>query len=72
MPTPAPLVVTGAALDVHTHLGSQLLAGLLAGDGTPAATADDLIARLDEANVQRAIVLAAGYIGLPDDSNMGP
>jgi uncharacterized protein len=70
MPTPAPLVVTGAALDVHTHLGSQLLASLLVGDGTPAATADDLIARLDEANVQRAIVLAAGYIGLPNDSIM--
>jgi predicted TIM-barrel fold metal-dependent hydrolase len=69
VPTVTPLVATGAAIDVHTHLASQLLADLY---GATAATAEDLVARLDEANVQRAVVLAPGYFGLPDDSNMAP
>jgi predicted TIM-barrel fold metal-dependent hydrolase len=70
VPTVTPLVATGAAIDVHTHLASQVLADLYG--GAPAATADDLIAHLDEANVQRAVVLSPGYFGLPDDSNMAP
>ena len=69
---PAPLVATGAAIDVHTHVMSQALTDGLTGGGVPASTADDLIARLDEANVQQAVVLALGYWGLPDDSNMAP
>ena len=68
----APLVATGAAIDVHTHLMSQPLTDVLTGGGVPASTADDLIARLDEANVQRAVVLSLGYWDLPDDSNMAP
>ena len=69
---PAPLVATGAAIDVHTHVMSQPLTDGVFGGGMPASTADDLIARLDEANVQQAVVLAMGYWGLPDDSNMAP
>jgi predicted TIM-barrel fold metal-dependent hydrolase len=72
VPTVTPLVATGAAIDVHTHLASQLLADLFTGGSEPAATAEDLIAHLDEANVQKAVVLSPGYMGLPDDSNMAP
>lgn len=38
----------------------------------PGSTAEDLIDRLDEANVEKAVVLSLGYFDLPDDSNMGP
>lgn len=66
------LEISGAAIDVHTHLMSQALTDGLTGGGVPASTADDLIARLDEANVQKAVVLSLGYWGLLDDSNMAP
>jgi hypothetical protein len=55
------LNATGAALDVHTHIASQLLVDMLTGGGVPAAGADDLVKKLDEANVKRAIVLSAAY-----------
>jgi predicted TIM-barrel fold metal-dependent hydrolase len=71
-PLVTPLVATGAAIDVHMHLASQALADLYIGGGVPAPTADGLIALLDEANVRKGVVLAAGYFGLPDDSNMAP
>jgi predicted TIM-barrel fold metal-dependent hydrolase len=71
---PALLVVTGAALDSHMNLASQALADLFTGGGVPTGTADDLIKRLDEADVERGVVLSAGYMGWPvgltDDSNM--
>lgn len=70
--TEEPKVPTGAALDVHTHLASQTLVDFMTGGGVPAAGAEHLVARLDEANVDRAVVLSAGYFGLPDDSNMAP
>jgi uncharacterized protein len=74
--TPAKLVINGAALDVHTHLASQALTDRLTGGGVPASLGDELVARLDEGKVQRAVVLAAGYmgvaVGLTDDSNMAP
>jgi predicted TIM-barrel fold metal-dependent hydrolase len=66
------LEVSGAAIDVHTHLMSQALTDGLTGGGVPASAADDLIAHLDEANVQKAIVISLGNWGLPDDSNMAP
>jgi predicted TIM-barrel fold metal-dependent hydrolase len=65
-----PLVVRGASLDAHTHLISQVLLDGLTGGGVPTAGADDLIAQLDSANVDRAVVLGLGYWTLPDDSNM--
>lgn len=68
--TPAPLVATGAAIDVHTHLMSQSLIDRLVGGGALASTADELIDRLEEANIQKAVVLSLGYCDLPDDSNM--
>lgn len=64
----APLVADGAAIDVHTHVVSQALTDGWTGGGVPASTADDLIARLDEANVEKAVVLALGYVAeLPSD-----
>ena len=60
----------GAALDVHMHLISQPLLDSLTGGGVPTGGAGDLIAQLDAANVDKAIVLALGYWTLPDDSNM--
>ena len=73
--TPA-LVIKGAALDVHGHLASQSLTDRFTGGGVPASTGEELVARLDEANVQRAVVLAGGYMGTPvgitDDSHMAP
>jgi predicted TIM-barrel fold metal-dependent hydrolase len=66
-PTPVPLDVGGAAIDVHTHLMSAELAAGLGSAG--ASTADDLIERLDEAQVERAVVLSTAYMAaLPDDA----
>jgi len=54
----------GAALDVHMHLASQHLADIFTGgEGGPVPDADDLIAKLDEANVDRGIVLSGGFFG---------
>jgi len=70
------LVADHAALDVHTHLASPLLNDILTGGGLPPKGADDLVARLDEAHVARAIILAGGYfgdpLGLTDAANMAP
>ena len=55
------LSAQGAVLDAHPPLMSQSLADELTGGGVPSAGADDLIARLDEAGVQKAVVLALGY-----------
>ena len=59
----APLVATGAAIDVHTHLLSaeHVVSAYGAPAGTPASDAEDLINRLDEANVERAVVLSTAY-----------
>jgi predicted TIM-barrel fold metal-dependent hydrolase len=51
---------------------SQALLDGFTGGGVPTSTADDLIALLDEANVEKAVVLSLGYIDLPDESNMAP
>lgn len=71
-----PLVANGAALDVHTHIASQVLTDRFTGGGVPNAGAEDLIARLDEGNVRRAVILSAAYLGeaagFTDDSNMAP
>jgi predicted TIM-barrel fold metal-dependent hydrolase len=73
---PAPLQATGAALDVHTHIASQAVTDMFTGGGVPAAGADDLVARLDEGNVERAIILSAAYFGtsfgILDDFNVIP
>jgi predicted TIM-barrel fold metal-dependent hydrolase len=66
---PAPLVVEGSTIDVHTHLMSAELAAILGAEGP--VTADDLVARMDEANVDRAVVLSTAYMSvLPDDAAM--
>jgi predicted TIM-barrel fold metal-dependent hydrolase len=72
----ATLVADRAAIDVHTHIASPYLTRFFAGGDLAPMGADDLVARLDEANVARAIILAGGYFGAPvglnDDSNMAP
>ncbi|HRW07012.1 MAG TPA: amidohydrolase family protein [Caldilineaceae bacterium] len=67
-----PLHANGAALDVHTHIASQALADLMTGGGVLAPGADDLVAKLDEAHVKRAVILSGAYFALPDDSNVIP
>jgi predicted TIM-barrel fold metal-dependent hydrolase len=60
---------TGAAIDVHTMVMSQGLTDMFTGGGVPAPDANDLIARLDEANVYKAVVLSVGYMDVvPDDA----
>jgi uncharacterized protein len=58
---PSALTVKGAALDAHTHLISQPLLDSMTGGGVPTAGADDLIAQLDAAHIDKAVVLALGY-----------
>lgn len=70
------LIANGAVLDVHTHIASQFLTDHFTGGGVPHAGAEDLVAKLDEANVQRAIILSAGYLGgsagIFSDANVAP
>jgi predicted TIM-barrel fold metal-dependent hydrolase len=75
-PSP-PLIAAGAALDVHTHIASQFLTDhFTGGAGVPSKGADDLVARLDEAHVERAVVLSGAYFGagagLADEGNVAP
>ncbi len=58
---PGALIAKGAVLDAHTHLISQPLLDSLTGGGVPTAGADDLIAQLNAAHVEKAVVLACGY-----------
>jgi len=60
---PASLAATGAAIDVHTHLLSaeHVVSAYGAPEGTPASDAADLISRLDEGNVEQAVVLSTAY-----------
>jgi predicted TIM-barrel fold metal-dependent hydrolase len=72
-----PLVAGGAALDVHTHIASQFLTDhFTGGAGVPSKGADDLVARLDEARVARAVILSGAYFGagagLADEGNVAP
>ncbi len=62
-----PLLYEGAALDAHTHLMSPALTEAIGGPGLPAPDADDLIAHLDEGNVERAVVLSLAYFPELDD-----
>lgn len=65
---PPSIEANGAAIDVHTHLMSQALTDGFTGGGVPASDAADLIAKLDAANVDKAVVLSLGYMSdLPDD-----
>ncbi len=64
------LTHTGAAIDVHTHLASDQLAAIFGSEGASAAKGKELVARLNEANVDRAVVLAAGYMNLGSEFDM--
>jgi predicted TIM-barrel fold metal-dependent hydrolase len=70
------LVADGAAIDVHTHVASPALTAAFAGPQARPLGADDLVARLDEARVARAIILSGAYLGAPiglvDDANVAP
>ena len=68
-PTSTPLAVDGSTIDVHTHVMSAELTTLVGARGP--ATADDLVERMDEASVDRAVVLSTAYMSvLPDDAAM--
>ncbi|MBW2722831.1 MAG: amidohydrolase [Deltaproteobacteria bacterium] len=69
-PDHSSLIAPGAALDAHTHFISQPLLDQLTGGGVPTGGAEDLIAHLDAANIDKAVVLGLGYWALPDDSNV--
>jgi predicted TIM-barrel fold metal-dependent hydrolase len=58
---PESIEITGAALDAHTTLASPVLQTIITGQGGNAATAQDLIAQLDAANVENAIVVSRAY-----------
>lgn len=62
------LVATAAAIDVHTHMASQAFVDMFIGGGVPEAGGEDLVARLDDANVQKAVVLSAGFMAFLDDA----
>ena len=66
----SPLIARGAVLGAHTHNISQALLDGLTGGGVSTVGADDLIAQLDAAHVDKAVALSLGYWTLPDDSNM--
>ncbi|MBT3344765.1 MAG: amidohydrolase family protein [Gemmatimonadetes bacterium] len=65
---PTSLTANAAALDAHTHLISQALLDGLTGGGMPNLGADELIARLDEAHVDKAVVLSLGYFPQLDEA----
>ena len=60
----------GAAIDAMTHPMSQALTDALSGGGVPFSGADELIALLDEANVEKAVMMSLGLIvaAAPDDA----
>jgi predicted TIM-barrel fold metal-dependent hydrolase len=57
-------------------MASQFLADAFTGGEASASSAEDLIAHLDEANIDRGVVMSAGYmgstVGFEDDFNMAP
>ena len=53
--------VTGAAMDVKTQIITQRLRISITGSGGTGTDADDVIARMDAANIDRAIVTGLGY-----------
>jgi len=63
------LEVRGAVLDAMTHPMSAAAGERLAGSSIPASGADELIALLDEANVEKAVMMSLGFFGraAPDD-----
>ena len=59
-----------AAIDAMTHPMSAAAGERLAGSSIPASGADELIALLDEANVEKAVMMSLGFFGraAPDDA----
>ena len=60
----------GAAIDVHLHLASPELTDFLKDGSVDAPTAAELVALLDEGNVERGVVLAPGYMAFPEPRYM--
>ena len=65
---PPPVEVTGAALDAMVHPMSPALTERITGGGGPAAGAAQFIDLLDEANVDKAVMMAFGFFAavVPD------
>ena len=66
------LVVVGTVIDAHLHLISQTMTDALTGGGVPFSGAEELIALLDEANVEKAVINSMALIatGAPDDAGV--
>lgn len=58
---PENIELTGAALDAHTTVASPILQAIISGQGGNTATAADLIAQMDSANVEKAVVVSRAY-----------
>ena len=59
--------VSGAVLDAKTQIITRRLQISIAGSGAEGSNADDLIAKLDAANVDKAIVASLAYHSLVGD-----
>ncbi len=60
----------GAAINTMTHPMSQAMTDRLSGGGVPFSGADELIALLDQANVEKAVLQSLGFFAnaAPDDA----
>ena len=63
-------VEQGAVIDAMTHPMSQAMTDALSGGGVPFSGADELIALLDEAKVEKAVMMSLGFFAraAPDDA----
>ncbi len=67
---PVALVARGAVMDARAHPLSAAARERLTGSSGPASGAEELIALLDEANVEKAMLASLGFhaLGAPDDA----
>ncbi len=67
---PADLAASGSVIDAMVHPMSQALTDAITGGGVPFSGADELIALLDEANVEKAVMMSLGILSrfVPDDT----
>ncbi len=65
-------VAQGAAIDPMVHAMSQALIDAITGGGAPFSGADDVITLLDEANVDKAVMMSLGFFTrfVPDDAGV--
>lgn len=62
-------VLTGASIDTHTSLLSPIAGAAITGSTVEPSTAEDLIGRLDEAIIDKAVVLSRAF-SLPSEGGV--